>query len=140
MRLRSRGVQVEVLPVGVVRERAHGLPPADRRNDVGLRSAQRRFPSSFARSRRLKEALGEHAARVLPAPLRSRAATLNLPAYKAAMLDYLAAGKATTPGDLVSRQLHDLETESMEALLSSVPGFAEAMNWMQHAIEPGERF
>ena len=100
------------------------------------------FPSSFARSRRLEEALGEDAARVLPAPLRSRAVTLNLPAYQAAMLHYLAAEKATTPGDLVSRQLHDLETESMEALLSSGAdrGVAEAMNWMQHAIEPGERF
>ena len=95
---------------------------------------------SFSPKRRSERSRGvEDAARVLPAPLRSRAVTLNLPEYQAAMLDSLAAGKATTPGDLVSRQRHDLETEWMDALLSRVPGFAEAMNWMQYASDPAER-
>jgi hypothetical protein len=88
----------------------------------------------------IEQALGEDAARALPPALRSRAVALNLPEYQAAMLDYLAGDRGTTAGDLVSRQLHDLETEYLDMLLASVPGFAEAMNWLQQAAEPGERF
>jgi hypothetical protein len=77
----------------------------------------------------IEEALGEDAAHVLPAPLRLRTVTLNLPEYQIAMLDYLAADKGTTPGDLVSRALGDLEAEHFDVLVASVPGFAEAMNW-----------
>jgi hypothetical protein len=77
----------------------------------------------------IEEALGEDAARVLPAPLRLRAVTLNLPEYQIAMLGYLAGDKETTPGDLVSRALGDVEAEHFDALVASAPGFAEAMNW-----------
>lgn len=88
----------------------------------------------------IEQALGEDAARALPASLRSRVVAVNLPAYQAGMLDYIAGDRGTTPSDIVSRQMHDLETEYLDELLASVPGFAEAMNWLQQAAEPGERF
>jgi hypothetical protein len=88
----------------------------------------------------IEQALGEDAARVLPAPLRLRAVTLNLPEYQIAMLDYLAADKQTTPSDLVNRALGDLESEHMDVLTARVPGFAEAMNWLQQSTKTEERF
>src|SRR5437868_10859337 len=88
----------------------------------------------------IEEALGEDAARVLPAPIRLRAVTLKLPEYQVAMLDYLAADKQTTPSDLVTRALGDLEAEHMDVLTASAPGFAEAMNWLQQSTEAEERF
>lgn len=77
----------------------------------------------------IERALGARAARVLPPGIRSRSMRVRIPAYQAAMLDYLAEQQHTTAGHVIAAALEDLVSERLEVLAQAIPGFADAVAW-----------
>ena len=55
-------------------------------------------------------------------------------AVSGGLLEYLAAQRQTTVGELLSQQLDDLASEHLDALSAAIPDFAEAFVW-PHALE-----
>ena len=77
----------------------------------------------------IEDALGRHAALVLPPELRTQSLCVRLPRYQVAMLRLLAEQRRTTVGHVIARQLGYLADEHMHELSSAIPGFSDAFRW-----------
>ncbi len=79
----------------------------------------------------IEEALGHDAARVLPPPLRTRRLTLRLPRYQIDALKVLADDARESVDAILTRAVEDLPDFDRERLSRLVPGFAEAIAWLE---------
>jgi len=77
----------------------------------------------------IEEALGEDAALVLPAALRTRELTVRLPRYQIGALEVLAGDGRESVEALLTRMVEELAELHQERLARVIPGVAEAMAW-----------
>jgi hypothetical protein len=77
----------------------------------------------------IEEALGEHAARILPPALRSCELRARVPRYQVAMLEHIAEKESTTISAVLTRELEDFASAHAEELSAVIPGFAAALEW-----------
>lgn len=77
----------------------------------------------------IEEALGRHAALVLPPELRTQSLSIRLPRYQIAMLRLLAEQRRTSVGHVIARQLGYLADEHADELTTTIPGFSDAFRW-----------
>ena len=77
----------------------------------------------------IETALGDDAARVLPAAIRTCELRARVPRYQVAMLEHLAERESTTVSRILTRELEDVASAHAEELSSAIPGFAVALGW-----------
>lgn len=77
----------------------------------------------------IEKALGEDAARVLPAALRTRVLRARVPRYQFAMLQHMAEQESTSISAVLTRELEDVACAHADELSRSIPGFAAALAW-----------
>jgi len=77
----------------------------------------------------IEQALGEHAARILPPALRSCELRARVPRYQVAMLEHIAQKESTTVSAVVTRELEDVASARADELSAAIPGFAAALEW-----------
>jgi len=93
-----------------------------------IAAAMRRWEQSV-----IEEALGEHAAAVLPEAIRLVELRARVPRYQRDMLRYLAGRDATSVDAVLARELEDVACAHAEELAAAVPGFAAALAWPEGA-------
>lgn len=81
----------------------------------------------------IEQALGAHAARVLPESVRTRSFRARLPRYQLAMLEYVAEKEHTTVGSLLALAVDDFAADYADELSAIIPGLAEALEWVSNA-------
>lgn len=77
----------------------------------------------------IEEALGDDAALVLPAALRTHVLRARVPRYQIAMLQYLAEQESTTVSAVLTRELEDVACSHADELSKAIPGFGIALAW-----------
>jgi len=77
----------------------------------------------------IEAALGDDAAGVLPAAIRTCELRARVPRYQAAMLEHMAQQEATTVSAILTRELEDVASAHLEELSSAISGFAAALEW-----------
>lgn len=77
----------------------------------------------------IEAALGEDAASVLPAALRSCELRARVPRYQVAMLEHIAQQESTTVSAVLTRELEDVACAHAEELSRAIPGFGVALAW-----------
>jgi hypothetical protein len=77
----------------------------------------------------IEEALGEDAARVLPAALRTLVLRARVPRYQVAMLQHLAEQQSTTVSAVLTRELEDVACAHADEFSRAIRGFAAALAW-----------
>jgi len=77
----------------------------------------------------IETALGDDAARVLPAAIRTCELRARVPRYQVAMLEHLAERESTTVSRVLTRELEDVASAHADELSSAIPGFAAALAW-----------
>ena len=77
----------------------------------------------------IEEALGEDAARVFAAALRTQLLRARVPRYQFAMLQHMAEQKSTSVSAVLTRELEDMACAHAEELSRAIPGFAAARTW-----------
>lgn len=77
----------------------------------------------------IEEALGEDAARVLPAALRTHLLRARVPRYQFDMLRYMARQESTTVSAVLTRELEDVACAHANELSPVIPGFSAALAW-----------
>jgi hypothetical protein len=85
----------------------------------------------------IEQALGDDAAAILPAALRTRSIRLRLSRYQIAALQHLAEKDGVTVDALAARKIDLLMSERSEELAGVIDDFAIALNWPEpHDAQP----
>jgi hypothetical protein len=77
----------------------------------------------------IEQALGDDAAAILPAALRTRSIRLRLSRYQIAALQHLAEREGVTVDTLAARKIDLLMSERSEELAGVIDDFPVALNW-----------
>lgn len=83
----------------------------------------------------IEDALGSHAALVMPAGVRTRRITVRLPRYIIAAVARLAEDRGQSVDALLACELGDLAVLHRDQLAAVIRGFAEAIDWPSAADE-----
>jgi hypothetical protein len=100
---------------------------------VGLRVPQEEMVAAAFRrweQAAIEEALGDHAARVLPEAIRLVELRARVPRYQSDMLQYLGRRDGMSVDAILARELEGVASAYSEELASAVRGFREAMEWL----------